>query len=487
MKILLIGIDGGDERIMRALPMPFLQSLLDQSADLNLREDLWGRGWVKMLSGLPAFETGAFYSKPLFNGGVDFTQRFKSVDLTSNPKVTPLWKLIEDRGGTVGFMNVPSTNPAPVLKKGFFISGAGGGMSLKGVGALPEGAAEPENARCAMQRAGYVFDVRFMASGIRDLDEYFGALTAMTEKRTQVFLNLAGQYRVSFGFPAYMGLNRVQNIAMSELQTLIDNGCCPKNRIQDRILRFYTHFDDNMKRLLEGTAPEHYIIASDHGQELYKTRINVNAWLEEAGLLKAQVREPYSRRALNRNRIKNALSAAIPNSIRYCVFKGKLEPIEFPILKEILKTKTKLFGARYLPGIYLNDERFGGVVPNADAQELKHRVVEAFNTDERCKKSGLHARRYRENYLCAGYERLLPDIWIDSPDTAFFVQQGDFLTANPALDKPIESLWQVNRDMYTGIKGSRPLARCDIGLSGFRGGLPEDLTAVYHLVKKVFS
>lgn len=52
MKMLVIGIDGGDKRIIDAMDMPFLQSLLSERVCLKVEEDLWSRGWAEILSGV---------------------------------------------------------------------------------------------------------------------------------------------------------------------------------------------------------------------------------------------------------------------------------------------------------------------------------------------------------------------------------------------------------------------------------------------------
>lgn len=232
MKLLILGIDGGDERIVQAMSMPFLHSLLDSGIKLDLQEDLWSRGWAEMLSGHTGRETGAFYSKPVLDGSHEFTQRFRSEDFSKNLKVTPLWEAIEELGHSIGFMNIPSTFPAPRVKQGFFISGAGGGLSQKSAGKVPEGLAFPTEISKSIVAKEYIFDIRLMSSGIRDIDTYFDSLASMTSRRTSLYLELAQKHKPSAGFAAYMGLCRLQNVAMSEVEALIANSCQPACPVQ---------------------------------------------------------------------------------------------------------------------------------------------------------------------------------------------------------------------------------------------------------------
>ena len=52
MELLIIGIDGGDERIIRGMDMPFLQSLIEKSHSRKLTEDIYSRGWAEIMTGL---------------------------------------------------------------------------------------------------------------------------------------------------------------------------------------------------------------------------------------------------------------------------------------------------------------------------------------------------------------------------------------------------------------------------------------------------
>jgi predicted AlkP superfamily phosphohydrolase/phosphomutase len=479
MKLLILGIDGGDERIVRAMPMPFLHSLLDTGEKLELKEDLWSRGWAEMLSGQTGRETGAFYNKPELNGSHAFTQRFRSGDFTENPKIVPLWQAMASLGHSTGFMNVPSTFPAPKIRNGFFVSGAGGGLSQKGVGSIPEGVTYPGEINPLIQRNKYIFDIRLKSSGIRDIDIYFDSLASMVNRRTSLYMELHQKHQSSMGFVAYMGANRVQNIAMSEIEALIASKCQPANPVQKKIVDFYRQFDAEMRRLFEALNPRHFILSADHGQAPYLYNINVNAFLKQAGFLK-ETPQPHSVRKHIKNGVKTGLRAVIPEAARYKLFQNRLNPPAPPkIVPEW--SSTHAFGARYVPGIYVNDSRFNGPVKSAEAENLVKKLIDIFNQSETAKKHGLKAVPYRQYFPNAYCNALLPDIWIEHPDTYFFVEHGPFVAANRDYG-PIKSLWQVTRDLFTGIKGAHPLVCHDSGLSDYiEKNDPTDLTAVYYL------
>jgi len=480
IKLLIVGIDGGDERIVRAMPMPFLQSFLGNNALLELKEDLWSRGWAEMLSGFTGRETGAFYSKPVLNGSHDFTQRFRSEDFLQNPKIIPLWTALEKLGHSIGFMNVPSTFPAPELNNGFFVSGAGGGLAQKGLGNVPHGVASSDDIGEILLKNEYVFDIRLKSSGIHNIDLYFDLLKAMVHRRTSAYLHLAKKKMISAGFLAYMALSRVQYVAMSEVEALIANGCQPANRIQQKIIELYMLFDMELRRLFEELDPKHFIVTADHGQAPFLHTVNVNTFLQQTGHLQV-IRRKEELTRQGKNTIKAGLRRVVPEEIRFRLFKNKLNP-SAPLKVIPDWQKTLAFGARYVPGIFINDARFNGPVKDIDrAKALVKEIVDALNGSHEAKRHGFNAHPYRQCYPEAFRRDLLPDIWIDHPDTCFFTECGQFIDKNHNYG-PIKSLWQVTGDIFTGIKGSCPLVFTDKELlSHIEEKDPKDLTALYYL------
>jgi hypothetical protein len=59
MRLLVIGLDGVDSRLINAFDMPFAQNLINERIEIPIKEDLWSRGWVKILSGLAGTKTGS--------------------------------------------------------------------------------------------------------------------------------------------------------------------------------------------------------------------------------------------------------------------------------------------------------------------------------------------------------------------------------------------------------------------------------------------
>lgn len=428
MELIILGIDAGDERIINAMDMPNLKSVLSGNHTYNAIEDLSSRGWAEMLSGKNGRETGAFYAKPKLDGTRDCTLTFDTHDYEKHPEVKPLWRLINEAGKTLGFMNIPTTKFAPEVD-GFFVSGAGGGLA--GVSGIPEEFCFPKDMAGDLNDLGYIIDTRLLSSGIKDMDEWLERLKQTIQKRTECYIHLQKKYKTDIGFIVYIATCRMQYIAMSEIEEMIENKGKPSNELQEKIADLYRYFDNQIGILLRQLKPQYVMAVSDHGQSIYHFDVNVNYFLRREGLW---------------NNTK----------------------------------EDKAFGMFYTSGIFINDDRFEGVVTEADKDSLTDKIIDAFNRSGEAKIYGMKARGYRSLHMEAKCSELLPDIWIDAPDSIFFLPWSNrFIRMNSAYGN-IRSLKKVTNEMYTGIKSQKALMSIPFEYTG----IPEDLTGVYEIIKK---
>jgi len=478
MRILTIGIDGGDERIIRAMPMPNLHKLLDRNVCLQIEEDLWNRGWVAILSGEHGRETGAFYEKPVLGSTRTTTQKFSIADYGANPAIVPLWAKLSANGHRVGFMNVPSMFPAPEVN-GFVVAGGGAGASTSGATRIPVEACYPRHICGLLEDAGYILDTRFVASGIRDANVFIDRLVEMTKKRTSAFTAICSQQMPDMGFVVYRAACLIQYLAMSEIEALISNKCDPKNSFQEKILFFYESFDNQIGGLVDALKPEHLMLVADHGQSPLLFNVSLNAWLQRSGF---QV--PLSQGASVLKKSAKTLAACLPKGFKQLIKRSAPKTAAKVTGVSANWEQTKAFGMTYVPGIYINDKnRFGGIVASGkEQQDLIKDLVAAFNKDFENQQHNLKARPYRQEYKTAKFESLLPDIWIDHDDTYNFTQQGQYITQNVAYGT-ITTLEGIDRDVYTGTKGSKPLLCVSPYLADkVKGGDERDLTLAYKLI-----
>jgi len=410
------------------MDMPNLKSVLNRNHSYKAIEDLSSRGWAEMLSGKNGRETGAFYAKPKLDGTRDCTLAFDTHDYEKNNTVKPLWELINEAGKTLGFMNIPTTKFAPEVK-GFFVSGAGGGLA--GVEGIPEEFCYPKEMAQILNGHEYIIDTRLLSSGIKDMDEWLERLKETMRKRTECFLALQEKYQTDIGFIAYIGTCRMQYLAMYEIEEIIKNAGKPQNELEEKIVELFRYFDEQIGILLRGVNPEHVMVVSDHGQSRYHFDINVDYFLKREGLWNNE------------------------------------------------KTD-KAFGMFYVSGIFINDERFEGVVTEGEKEPLIERIIEAFNASGEAKIYGLKAKRYRSEHMGAKCRDLLPDIWIDAPESMFFLPWSNrFIRMNSSCGY-VNSLKCVTNEMNSGIKGKQALMSAPFVYKD----IPEDLTGVYEIVKQ---
>lgn len=90
MKLLVLGIDGGDRRIFEAMGMPNLSRIAASGTYASIAEDIWSRGWAKTLTGVDGPEMGGFYMKPKCDGTRTFIETFRGDDYIDPPNSTPI-------------------------------------------------------------------------------------------------------------------------------------------------------------------------------------------------------------------------------------------------------------------------------------------------------------------------------------------------------------------------------------------------------------
>lgn len=450
MKLLVLGIDGGERKILEAMPMPHLHRFMRDSRLHDAKVDMWSRGWSEIYTGLHGMHTGGLYKKPACNGQYEFNERYNLEVLHEvNPTVRPIWDELSDKGHRVGIMNIPTTMPAPQVN-GFFVSGVGGGSAKNGAADLPDGACFPATVAGELQRMGYVADFRVAASGVTDVNVMFDRIEHMEIKRTQCFVELARQHRIDFGFVAYMGIKSVSYLLNADIQSLIDRHMRPATAMDERLLSFFSRMDELYRQLLEQLQPDVTLLVSDHGMAPYLKNVNLNAFLMQQQWQTPNRTASGWVRTVGRS-VKQLLPGGFSRSL------GRRAPgmRDFVGKPNFDLKDSKALGFSYIPGIFINDARFGGGHDAGD-RVLLDEIVDSFNRHAGAAAEGMTAEIYRAKHLGAKGARFLPDIWIHHPDTIYFRRQGPFVSDNSAY-KPFTSFAELVSDMNSGIKGETPL------------------------------
>ncbi len=483
MKLLVIGYDGGDSRVIQGMETPFFKEKFAEGISHQTAEDMWSRGWVEMMTGVHGRETLAFNELPVLDGSHKFTLSYSWKQMLENPEIKPIWEMLTEKGVRTGFMNVPTTSPAP-KNDGFFVSGSGGGINA--VFGVPKEMCDSKETADFLNERNYVVDIRRTSSDYDDLEKFFEGLRNMVEVRANCFIELCQKKEIDFGFVAFRAHVEVQNFAMYEVQKALESIAGTdesekEERLMQKLIKdFYRHCDEVTRNIVENLNPEHVIFTGDHGGEVYRYQGNVDIFLEKHGFRKSSAVGQSAKKATGA-----LLSSGIGKWVKAVVKK----------MPRSLKDKaqgtswsgTQAFGNHYVPGIYLNDSRFGGPVPDDAREGLVKKLCDLFNKEPEAIEHNMKARPYRGEYPNAFFSDALPDVWIDRPDHIFFTNRGDgLITPNPNLG-PIDCWPEQGKDFHTGVKGRYALLLTSASLEPF---YPEDMTtvgAVYHIAQNLFS
>ena len=479
MKILIIGFDGGTERIFRQFDMPFMNGLLDDNAAPVLEEDLLNRGWVEILSGVHASECGAFYRKALCDGTMNWGD-YKFKDLLSNDAITPLWKIAEDHGDRVGVMNIPTTFPAPRVN-GFFVSSTGAGLfKLSGI---PQDFCWPKSVAAELEEMGYRVDIR-LTGDVRfsDAGDFVDQLSTMFEKRVQSYIALAEKFAIDMGFVACRCTNLLQYALMYEIERYfgmqaVERQCRTESRREwDALLpEFYERLDINLQKLVEAISPEHVILVSDHANVAYLNKVDLNYFLREAGFQKGKIKIQRSLRAAAKMLRSPSFRKALPSAGSFLC--AVPEP-----------QRSRAFSLSYINGIFINDrERFGGPVDPAEVESLSCRIIEKFNAHPVAMRHAMSAEIYRPLFEGAAWQDNMPDIRINYPDTMFFTDEACAFVRPNENYGPVYDISKIV-PMYTGVKGRHPLCRFDNHIGSLvHAADPRDLRLVHRVVQRFYD
>lgn len=477
MKLLVFGLDGVDADLIHRFDMPFLQGLLADNSRTShpIHEDLWSRGWAKIISGLPGEETGAFYEKPLADGTTRFTQGFSTSDYEGlrNP---PLWNALHELGIRAGWFGIPTSMPA-VPVDGFMLAGAGGGYSP--AGRLPEAACHPTKLRTRLAKDEFIWENRFCASGAQTAEHYLSTCTSAIWRRARLYREHLAEFRpIDFGFFFEKESVLIANIFWHDVVT----GSYPRDLSHARLVRqiesFYASLDESLEYLANEVSPDRIGLVSDHGTTEYARSYNLNAWLCANGFLAVH--------EINSASYESSYSKVVRRCRRSLQqFRFGTSETAFPPAEAIDFTRTIAFAHFYSPGIYLNDERFGGSPMDSPKRDkLTATIISNFNEDKTANQHGFSARIYRDEHRNAGAKEMLPEIWIDTPEEYFPEQKGKFVQPNP-YRRSWTDLRYLDRDIATGKKSANAL--CNFECTFVPDDHASDLTAAYRIILRHFE
>lgn len=490
MKFLIVGIDGGTQRIFEAFEMPFVHKMIQDGVAREMDEDLFSRGWAEIVNGETAEHTRAFYMGPKMDGTHGFSISYKTQESEAYG-VEPIWNVAAKTGAKIGVMNVPTSSPGADVN-GFMVGSGGGGVNK--VEGLPEGLVYPKEVQDFLEAQDYIVDIRLTTSGINNIEDLFEKLILKERKRAKAYVELCRKYQIDFGFLVDRATTIVQYLCMSEIETFIASKSMPEFAAKTQgidpeekgvaalLKKFYKALDDNLRYVFESLQPEYCLLTADHSTVPYKYKGNMNAFLEEAGFL----RRPPSGAVSIAQVLKKWIKSCVPYKYRAQVRKSV--PQNFVSLADKIDWKhTTAFGHDYIDGIYINDERFNGPVKKEKIEQLLSEIIEEFESHPTAKEYGVGIKPYRSTFKSARFKDHLPDLILSKPDELHIVDSGPMLYMNPNYG-PIPSIDTIRDDMFSGQKGRDPIFLMNRTLSKLvKADDPYNLTLAYKLTQRVFS
>ena len=240
--------------------------------------------------------------------------------------------------------------------------------------------------------------------------------------------------------------------------------------------------DKAIEDAVEAIKPEHVIFVSDHGAAPYEYTMCVNSWLEQRGYLKRGLGD----RGLKQHAIK-AAKALLPKQL-----KKNLKKSGPAYLKNNLSAfdpkRTRAFGPERIPGIYINDERFIGVVPDqASRDALVDELITNINADPQFQERGITAYPYRREAEDGPFQSMMPDIGFAGAPNFWSQEYGPLFADNPNYVNLPESIAGL-RNPNSGVKGRNALFVTDAALAAHvKDNDKKDLTLVYKVFARAFG
>lgn len=493
MELAIIGIDGLDPRLVRSWKedLSTLSTCIEFGAFGEVQSSyppLTCPAWPTLITGKQGGKHGVYgFKKP-----GDASHRWQPVNY-ADIRAESLWEILDRQGLSVGVVNVPFTYPPSELKNGFIISGW----------PIPN-RVEPGYPKSVLRELEDDLDTGYQVNPFPMQPEYEDL--APVERRERIvegmwhhndaFTTLVGQNNLDVFFAVYMAMDHAGHFLAWD---------------RDELYEAYREQDQALGELLEEIPGEtNVIIVSDHGHGgKSQHSFWINDWLQEDGFQARQKSTGQRRREIFRRvgftrenaiRVKNAVGI---NDIRQL-----LPQRVFGYLKKYIPAneeetmgfdpsginweKTEAF-APLANMVFLNDDRFGEVIPSDEAEGKRREIASSLNSvqhpDGDRDEALITELRSKEELFEGPYIRSAPDLVfiademeVNTPtalgDNVFTPEQfgehhpiATLVTMGPAFSETSEECDRVD------ITDVFPLACAVLGVSAPRdidGELPED-------------
>jgi predicted AlkP superfamily phosphohydrolase/phosphomutase len=298
-ELTVVGLDAATATIVDPLlangELPTLRRLFEHGSRGTLRSTtppLTSQAWATAFTGVNAGRHGLW--EFVERAGTSYRLRLTNGSFRRAPAV---WDYLTAAGRTVGVVNVPFTWPAQAVN-GFMVAGLDAADAERGMTFPPELVEE-------LGRADLDHRAPLARDGSIDLDQVRRA----AESRVRTTLELARRFDPELLITVFMSADHALHYGWTEWE---------EKGPESRLAEVYRILDNATGELLDGLGAGTTLVLSDHGGGPLLGEINLNAWLEELGLLayshdaaKTATRRGLVRLAEQRKRL--------PEGLRYTV------------------------------------------------------------------------------------------------------------------------------------------------------------------------
>jgi predicted AlkP superfamily phosphohydrolase/phosphomutase len=386
-KVVVLGLDGATFDVMmpwiEAGRMPHIQRLMKKGCYGNLESTIHPmspQAWTSFITGKNAGKHGIF----------DFTwrkPRSYEVQLTNATfrEGKSLWRILSDKGKSVGVINVPMTYP-PEEVNGFVISG----MDAPGVNS--NFTYPPEVYEEILDHFGrYIIGQRLWEFSRRGKEkDLLSALKDMIQLRTDVSLHFLKDRKPDFFMVVYRATDVVQHIFWKYYDPNHPLHPGKSDGLETAIYEVYKEVDTAVGRITKTLDDDtSVIVISDHGAGGYSDRsVYLNSWLESEGFL-TYVDRPRKRGIVLNDRLEQYLLSAKGRLARHVPPKLKLDLQRmFPQLfdkvasisyfSNIDWSKTTVYSEEIRTSLWINlkGREPRGIVAPEDYETLRDELIE---------------------------------------------------------------------------------------------------------------
>lgn len=277
-KVVVIGIDGGEFRVLRNMIkrglMPNLSGIIRKGITFGLDTYIKGpgQGWVSFITGKSPEKHGIFYwnlyKKPV--GPQVIKSKF-------------LWEVLGEKGVRSCVINMSYTYP-PRPFNGYMISGLGSTLSiLKGVPIT-----YPKSLMEELRRAvgNYIVSCEYKEGGPDVHMKLIRELILMDKRQTEACLYIMKKYSPDFVVLVLRGADLIQHCYWNLLDREVEEISEPNRPLKPLINLYYQRLDHNIGRIFAEYRDSVKVVVSDHGFGPVKAVVFINHYLAEKGFLK---------------------------------------------------------------------------------------------------------------------------------------------------------------------------------------------------------